>query len=479
MDDSFPSLKDQSSDTENYRDKLRNKRPASESPEVTEKTEIDSIRIKKKNKKDKISEVMVNPNNLQSTLDKISSKLESVWKKCEEIPSISNKIDLLNISLEKLQQQTDLVEKKQDEAARNISWLYGEMSAVQVELNQVRQATLTNDLVIQGIPTDLLSTHPQETFRTIASALGIAIDMKDIKYITERKHKPSKTSRLFVSLHNGILKQNLMNNFKTNKPFLVEKIYSNVPENSTLYGKEIKIFNQLTSTNKQILAAAYRANNGKYKYIWEKSGRILMKENDVSKTNLINCRYCKGMIEETMQHVIASCDAHSSVRRRILNHTVINAEELAEVDLEDFLLFMRSDPPSSTSSADSEIREMAVLNYLRVGRKSFVPTSPKLIPQHKLEVWPGYVIIIIRSRTGTYRPYRNHHQMTKAFEGNGHKWHTNEANCPLPGYVKAVSEQEGGLMLELDVSHRVLSLVQFLTQSLKLLKLDEINYRIT
>ncbi|CRK95004.1 CLUMA_CG008490, isoform A [Clunio marinus] len=63
--------------------------------------------------------------------------------------------------------------------------------------------------------------------------------------------------------------------------------------------------------------------------------------NSMQKTNLINCRYCKGMFEETMQHVIASCDAHSRVRLRTLNHTVINAEELAEVDLENLLLFMR------------------------------------------------------------------------------------------------------------------------------------------
>lgn len=56
---------------------------------------------------------------------------------------------------------------------------------------------------------------------------------------------------------------------------------------------------------------------------------------------------------------------------------------------------------------------MRELNYQRVGRKCFDPSAPKIIKQHKLEVWPGY--------------------------------------------VKSVEEQEGGLMLLLDVSHRVLS----------------------
>ncbi|CRK89612.1 CLUMA_CG003297, isoform A [Clunio marinus] len=63
--------------------------------------------------------------------------------------------------------------------------------------------------------------------------------------------------------------------------------------------------------------------------------------NSMQRTQLINCRYCKGMTEETMQHVVASCDAHSRVRLRVFNHTVINAEELAEVEPEDLLLFMR------------------------------------------------------------------------------------------------------------------------------------------
>ncbi|CRK89196.1 CLUMA_CG002956, isoform A [Clunio marinus] len=70
--------------------------------------------------------------------------------------------------------------------------------------------------------------------------------------------------------------------------------------------------------------------------------------NTIKRSQLINCRYCKGMIEETMQHVIASCDAHSRVRLRIFNHTVINAEGLAEVDLEDLLLFMRRTGVRST-----------------------------------------------------------------------------------------------------------------------------------
>lgn len=57
-------------------------------------------------------------------------------------------------------------------------------------------------------------------------------------------------------------------------------------------------------------------------------------------------------------------------------------------------------------------RVMKVMEFVRFGRKRFDPSAPKIIPQHKLEVWPGY--------------------------------------------VTAVDEYEGGVMLCLDVSHRVL-----------------------
>lgn len=58
-------------------------------------------------------------------------------------------------------------------------------------------------------------------------------------------------------------------------------------------------------------------------------------------------------------------------------------------------------------------RIMKQLEFVRHGRKQFDPTEPKMIAQHKLEVWPGY--------------------------------------------VTAVDEYEDGIMLCCDVAHRVLS----------------------
>lgn len=78
-------------------------------------------------------------------------------------------------------------------------------------------------------------------------------------------------------------------------------------------------------------------------------------------------------------------------------------------------------------------RIFRILNYLRVGRKCFDPTKPQLIPQHKLEIWPGY--------------------------------------------VKSVDEMEGGLMLSLDVSHRVLATRSVRDLMLEAYKSDKGKYQ--
>ncbi|KAJ6642570.1 Protein argonaute-3 [Pseudolycoriella hygida] len=76
---------------------------------------------------------------------------------------------------------------------------------------------------------------------------------------------------------------------------------------------------------------------------------------------------------------------------------------------------------------------MKKLEYVRYGRKKFDPTAPKIIPQHKLEVWPGY--------------------------------------------VTSVEEYEDGVMLNLDVSHRLLCQSTVLELLTKIFISDKENLR--
>jgi len=45
-------------------------------------------------------------------------------------------------------------------------------------------------------------------------------------------------------------------------------------------------------------------------------------------------------------------------------------------------------------------RVMKTLNYVKFDRKQFDPTRPKIIPLAKLEVWPGYVTAVDEYKGG-------------------------------------------------------------------------------
>lgn len=74
-------------------------------------------------------------------------------------------------------------------------------------------------------------------------------------------------------------------------------------------------------------------------------------------------------------------------------------------------------------------RIMGILHYKRVGRQYFDNQRPMQIPQHKLEIWPGY--------------------------------------------VTAVNEYAGGIMLCLDVQHRVLRTQNALSYMYEIMNMDK------
>lgn len=87
---------------------------------------------------------------------------------------------------------------------------------------------------------------------------------------------------------------------------------------------------------------------------------------------------------------------------------------------------------------------MKILKFVRFGQKNFDPTEPKVIPQHKLEIWPGYV-------TGLQKFV---HFFLLTFERI--IWTSNSSKCGIFLVKIAVEECHDGVMLCVDVTHRVL-----------------------
>ena len=66
--------------------------------------------------------------------------------------------------------------------------------------------------------------------------------------------------------------------------------------NDTLRGKKVFLKTQLTDANRDLAAEARRQRaNGKFKYVWEKDGRILAREGD--KTPVIELHSMRQLME--------------------------------------------------------------------------------------------------------------------------------------------------------------------------------------
>ncbi|XP_041452050.1 protein argonaute-3 isoform X2 [Drosophila obscura] len=96
------------------------------------------------------------------------------------------------------------------------------------------------------------------------------------------------------------------------------------------------------------------------------------------------------------------------------NQMTVFFSKTMDMEVEIRILFKKKEPFKNCLHLYNILfdRIMKTLNYVRFDRKQFDPSRPKIIPLAKLEVWPGY--------------------------------------------VTAVDELEGGLMLCCDVSHRIL-----------------------
>ncbi|XP_041564510.1 protein argonaute-3 [Drosophila elegans] len=96
------------------------------------------------------------------------------------------------------------------------------------------------------------------------------------------------------------------------------------------------------------------------------------------------------------------------------NQMTVFVSKVENVELQIRILFKKKEALANCTHLYNVLfdRVMKTLNYVKFDRKQFDPSRPKIIPLAKLEVWPGY--------------------------------------------VTAVDEHEGGLMLCCDVSHRIL-----------------------
>lgn len=215
--------------------------------------------------------------NSRERADNVNEKLDSLIEKHEKT---DEKIDTLANDILNIKQKTATLETAQDNLRHDMEDMKIEMNRISLELGSVQQATLSHHFIMFGLPYDVPKENAFDVLANFAKKAGASVNKKDLKYIALKKNEKQKSSFLVGIFHDGRVRQQLFENAKKSRPITIEAIFPALPANSILRGKEISLREQIAPAIRKLLAEAHRMNNGRFKYIWARNGRILMKERD-------------------------------------------------------------------------------------------------------------------------------------------------------------------------------------------------------
>lgn len=178
-------------------------------------------------------------------------------------------------SLQLMKQEISNVDKRH---STEIGSLRADLNA---EVNALKQENLNLDFVLYGLPQEISNENAVEIVKKFTEAIGEPIANDDISKCYVRKNTARNEAQIIGSFTSTRAKDRTMRNFIAKRPVAVEDIM-NIPERSQWRGKPVTIRNQLTALNRKLLGEALRRNNGRFKFIWESRGRILLRkaEND-------------------------------------------------------------------------------------------------------------------------------------------------------------------------------------------------------
>lgn len=225
----------------------------------------------------KIDELLQKVGSLADRSASTENKLDDLLAKHK---STDTKIDSLVADIATINAKTLNLEGAQNELQEDFDRLRDDVGKLRDEMRYVQQAALSHNFIIHGLPQDIRNDKPIDILAKIAQKFGITIHETDLKYVALRLNNTRKTAYLTGIFHDGKLRQQLLQAGKENKPLIVERFFPELPDNSTMRGKEFSIKNQLAQSTRNFLAEAHRINNKRFKYVWESNGKIMVRKDD-------------------------------------------------------------------------------------------------------------------------------------------------------------------------------------------------------
>lgn len=197
------------------------------------------------------------------------------------LSNIERKIDQINVKIEEMNVRISSLEAFKGTATTDVLMLREECDVMKAEINKLQQQALSNDLIINGLPPSVTNNDIASVLENLGHKIDCPISINDFVGKPRAFHTRDKTSTSIIgTFATHTKKANVLSSFKAKRPIPVEDIVD-LPASSTLRGKQVQLRNNLTLTNRTILAEAFRIKGTKFTYAWDIDGRIhLRKDNN-------------------------------------------------------------------------------------------------------------------------------------------------------------------------------------------------------
>lgn len=221
---------------------------------------------------------------METKIDDILQIIKAQTTKLENldagISGIKQTIHIMSEKIETISNKISTIEHKQEGQGSDIKTIKTDLEVARLEINILKQQSLNADFILYGLPPDVTSDDSKEILKNFAEAVDFQIEDKDIAKCYARHNKGKTESLIIGSFSNATVKNDLKKRFAARKPVVVESVIPSLTETSKWRGKEVVMKNQLTEYNRELLREAHQLNEGRFKYVWESNGRIMLRKAD-------------------------------------------------------------------------------------------------------------------------------------------------------------------------------------------------------
>lgn len=226
---------------------------------------------------------------LDEKMDVVLAQLGVIGSRVTEI---SETVKSLDGKLNNLEARVESVEAAQGNSAKEIEStkveILAEVNKARDDLHELQQKALDCEFVMFGLPPAVTDEQALQVILNFGDIIDEKIDEEDVKRVKALPNNKKKSSMIVGTFRSSAMKQKVMRKYqKYEEPVLVDDLLIDLEATSPWRGREVNLKNQLTPYYRKILTEAHRLNDTldtsqKFKFIWEKEGKILIKKAEKS-----------------------------------------------------------------------------------------------------------------------------------------------------------------------------------------------------